>query len=165
MKNSVYGVLMGFLLLQSCYSFKSTAIDYDVLKTFSVVPFENKSSSAPVGINREFTDKVRDKFRNSTRLSNEPSNGDIVITGYIKEYRTTAAAAQPGITTALQQLDVVVYVKYQNNKQEGKNWDQDFKYQLTFGTEQNFVDIQDALNQEAFDNILDQIFNKAFSGW
>lgn len=157
--------------MQGCYSFKGFSIDYTLTKTFSVETFGNKSQGAPPIANIQFTEQLKDRFRNSTRLANDPNNnGDIVLTGYISDFIIRPAAPRPGVdantpVSALQQLEIKVFVSFKNKKEEKKDWEQTFVYPTLFPADTDFSSVQEQLLKESFDNIIEQIFNKAFSDW
>jgi hypothetical protein len=150
--------------LSGCYSFSGTDIDYAKIKTFTVVQFETQAPNAPPALGQVFSERLRDQVRNNTRLSYRASDGDVQFSGAITQYTITAVAPKPGETTALQQLMVGVSVTYAN-KQQAQEWTQTFSYPATYQTGQDFVALQDQLVNEAFENLLDNIFNKAFSNW
>jgi hypothetical protein len=147
-----------------CYSFSGTDIDYAKIKTFTVLQFETQAPNAPPALGQIFSERLRDQVRNNTRLTYRASGGDVQFSGSITQYTITAVAPKPGETTALQQLMVGVSVSYAN-KQQGQEWTQSFSYPATYETGQDFAALQDQLVNEAFDNLLDNIFNKAFSNW
>lgn len=153
------------VLFSACYSFKGTDIDYTKTKTFSVSVFQNAASAAPAATNIQFTEQLKDKIRNDTRLRYTTIGGDLEFSGSITKYQITALAPKPGETTALQQLEIGINVKCYNVKDEDKSWEQTFSYPAQFASGQDLSSVQDALINEAFTNILENIFNKAFTNW
>jgi hypothetical protein len=146
-----------------------TDIDYTQVKTFRVLQFENKVPNAPANIHVQFTEALRDKVRNNTRLKQESTGGDIELSGEVNEYVITSVAPKPGEnapTSALQQLQIGVSVTYKNRKQQGKDWEsKSFRYQVQFNTSDDFNAVQDRLIKDCFETILENTFNAAFSNW
>jgi len=62
-------------------------------------------------------------------------------------------------------LDVKIKVKFENSKHEKENWENTFGYYADFSAEQSLFDVQDELIKEIFDQILEDIINKAFNNW
>lgn len=153
------------LFCAGCYSFSGTDIDYAKIKTFTVLPFENKAPNAPPALGQIFSERLRDQVRNNTRLLYRNTDADVEFSGAISQFNITAVAPKPGETTALQQLLVGVTVTYVNKRQSDQEWTQTFTYPATYQTGQDFATLQDQLTNEAFENILDNVFNKAFSNW
>lgn len=154
------------LSVQGCYTFNNASVDYTKLKTFTVTQFEVKAPNAPATMGQEFSEQLRDKVRNNTRLSYLPSaNADVEFSGTVTTFAITAVAPKPGEITSLQQLQIGVYVEFKNKKEEGKDWSNTFSYPATYETGQDFAAVQEQLTQEAFENIIENVFNKSFADW
>ena len=100
MKNNTISfilLLIGCVFLQTgCYSFRGVSIDPNT-KTYSVALFTNNTPAAPPILAQQFTEKLKDKIRNNTRLSLVNTEGaDLSFTGQISGYDVTALAPQPG---------------------------------------------------------------------
>ncbi|MFZ1749272.1 MAG: LPS assembly lipoprotein LptE [Saprospiraceae bacterium] len=151
--------------LQSCYSFKGIAIPPDI-KTYYVDNFLNNAASAPGDVNQRFSESLRAKIRNESRLIYREQNADIEFSGTISEFRLTPEAPQAGNTVALNKLQIFVSVNYVNHKDESKNWNnKQFSFFRTFESDQDFISIQDNLITEIFKQLMENIFNEAFTGW
>jgi hypothetical protein len=151
--------------LSSCYSFKGITIPSDV-NTYFVDNFQNNALGAPGDINQRFSEALRAKIRNESRLSYNEQNPDIEFSGNIVRFTITPEAPQAGNTVALNKLEIAVAVDYVNNKDESKNWKaKQFTFFRTFGSDQDFISIQDGLIDEIFKQLMENIFNEAFTGW
>jgi Lipopolysaccharide-assembly len=160
-KWSICGMILAGLFLQ-CYSFKGVSIDSDV-KTFSVSLFANNVPAAPPTIQLTFSEKLREKVRNNTRLQMSGSEGDLTFTGSIDEYTVIAVAPQPGQSAPFNQLKIVVNVELVNSKNEKGNWKQAFGFQSNFDGSKSLLTVQEQLIKEISDKIVQDIFNKAFT--
>ncbi|MFT5764518.1 MAG: hypothetical protein ACI8X3_001949, partial [Saprospiraceae bacterium] len=67
--------------------------------------------------------------------------------------------------TAFNRLDVTVNVEFINNKDETQNWVQPFSYFSDFESDQNFLTVQDGLVETINNQLVEDIFNKAFTNW
>jgi Txe/YoeB family toxin of Txe-Axe toxin-antitoxin module len=148
----------------ACYSFKGIAIPEDV-NTYFVSNFQNNVPQAPGDINQRFSEALRAKIRNESRLVYNESNPDIEFSGSIVGFRLTPEAPQAGNTVALNKVEIVVSVDFKNNKSEDKSWKKQFSYFRTYGSDQDFISIQDGLIAEIFKQLMENIFNEAFTGW
>jgi len=112
---------------------------------------------------------TKNKVLNNTRLSYREEEGDIQLKGNIVGYTVTALAPQPNQTVALQRLTIKVSVDYKNIKlkkdEENSAWTQTFSRFADFGSDQDLVSVEEQLIQEIYDQVLEDVFNKAFSGW
>ncbi len=165
MKKVFFLSLLICLTGTGCYSFKGITIPTDV-QTFFVDNFQNNAIAAPGDISQRFAEALRTKIRNESRLVYNEQKPDLEFTGTISRFSLTPEAPQAGNTVALNKLEIVIAVDFTNNKDESKNWkNKQFSFFRTFGSDQDFISIQDGLIKDIFDQILENIFNEAFTGW
>lgn len=157
-------VLLFLIVFSSCYSFKGIAIPPNV-NTFFVENFNNAVPQAPADINQRFSEALRAKIRNESRLTYNEQKPDIEFSGEISGFRLTPEAPQAGNTVALNKLEISVSVSFVNNTDETKNWKKTFSFFRTFESDKDFVSIQDNLISEIFRQLTENIFNDAFTGW
>jgi len=156
------------LISQACtVSLINTGIDYTVLQSFSLEQFEVKNSNAPPTSGQTFSEQLKDRILNNTRLQYQDEDGDIQFDGNVTGYDITALAPQADQTVAFQRLTIQLTINYKDLKQTdgSKDWNQTFSRFANFSAEQDLSSVEDALIQEIYDQILDDVFNKAFSGW
>lgn len=158
----IFVVLMG--IMQGCYSFRGISIDPEV-NTFFVGDFEITAPNAPITISQDFAEALRDKIRLETRLTLADIDPDIEFTGAIVTYNVTALDPQPGEFTALNRLQIGVRIEYLSNKNKDDKWQQTFSFFEDFPADQNLIDVEENLISLIFDQLTEDIFNRAFSDW
>lgn len=161
--------LFAFLLLplfSGCYSFKGISIDPDV-KTFFVQNFESIAVNAPPTLALDFTEKLKDKIRSESRLVLNSENPDVEFTGRVTGFNVVPVAPKPGEVVALNQLKIIVAIKYINNKNEKKSWptERSKSHFAEFSNEADLLSVQDQLIDIIMKQVLDDIFNEAFNDW
>ena len=159
--------IFSFLLLagmSSCYSFRGVSISPDV-STFFIDDFELTAPNAPVTLNQDFSEALRDKIRRETRLSLIEVDPDLIFGGSITTYNVTALDPVVGERTALNRLTIGIRVKYESMKDKEDNWQQNFSFFNDFSADQNLADIENQLIETIFEQITEDIFNRAFSNW
>lgn len=161
--------LLAFLcLFSSCYSFRGISIPPEVL-TFSVEDFDDRSLEQVPGLAPDFTQALKDRIRNESRLEEVPNGevADIEFSGFISRFETVSLAPQPDATTALSQLKIYIKiaVQYKEEKFIEDEFDQTFNFGLEYPADQNLLDLQDDLIPQIFDQITTDVFNKAFTNW
>ena len=151
------------LSFSSCYSFKGVTIAPDT-KTFTVNLFTNNASAAPPNLAQSFTEKLKDKIRNNTRLNLvNTEGGDLIFSGSVVGYDVVAVAPQPNQPAAFNQLRITIAVDLLDSKNEKGSRKQQFSFQADFPGTSQLLQVQDQLIKQITDKILEDIFNKAFT--
>lgn len=156
------------LIVTSCYSFKGISIPPDV-NSFYIEPFTLRASNAPGGLQIDFADRLNNKINNESRLVYNDTSPDIEFSGSISSFRVSAVAPQQNAdglaTTAFNRLNITVAISYINNTDEEDTWDQSFSFFQDFESTEDLSNVQDDLIDAIFEQILEDIFNKAFTNW
>ena len=160
-----------YFLLNSCtVSLKSTGIPVTI-NTFFVEEFDNTASNVVPTLSYDFSQALIDKIRNESRLNYVETDPDVIFSGVISRYQVTSVAPEEnnGIaTTAFNRLEMGVQVNYINNKEDDpkkKEWSQLFSFFVDFESDQNLLDVQESLIEALNDQLVEDIFNKAFTDW
>ncbi|MFK7798563.1 MAG: LPS assembly lipoprotein LptE [Aureispira sp.] len=169
-KYTILKTLLCLLLAQSCtISLINRSIDYDVLKTFNIDQFGVKASNAPPIIGQQFSEQLKLRVLNNTKLAyvQEERDGDVLFSGDIVGYNIEALAPQADQSAALQRLTIKIDIEYKSPpiKDGSKDWRQTFSRFANFSAEQDLATVETQLITEIYDQIMDDVFNKAFSGW
>lgn len=154
-------VLLSFY---SCYTFTGISIP-DEANTFSIEEFENRAFNAPPNIANTFSESLKDKIRNESKLTYAVSNGDIQFKGSVISFDVSSVAPTAGEVSAFSRLTITVSAEYDSMVEEDVGWKQNFSFFQDYGNEENLLDIQDGLITAIYDQILEDIFNKAFTNW
>ncbi|HRG19400.1 MAG TPA: LPS assembly lipoprotein LptE [Saprospiraceae bacterium] len=170
-RKEVRNILSGYVVLftlgiflSSCYGFKGITIPADV-NTFYVENFDLATPNAPVEIDVQFSEAMRTKIRNQSRLKLREADPDVEFGGQITGYRVTAEAPKEGNTVALNKLEIVVQVQYTNHKNEKENYSRSFSFFRTFEADQDLQSVQEALNKDIINQLTEKIFNETFASW
>lgn len=154
-----------FFLFSSCsIRFNAYDISPDV-KTFSVEQFETTAGNAPPTIGQQFSEQLKQRILNDTKLQYRNNKGDIEFSGSVTSYQISPIAPQPGQTVALQRLTIRMEIDYKSSKQEIKNWSPTFSRFADFSAEADLSAVENQLVREIYTQIIEDVFNKAFSNW
>ena len=166
MKKLVYSVGLFTVLLWTtgCYSFQGISIQPET-KTFFVAQFDNNARTVVPTLSQDFTENLKRKLLDETRLVFNNINPDIEFIGEISQYRITSEAPTADETSAISRLTIQVSVEYVNNKKEEDKWKQNFSFFQDYPSDQNILDIQDQLIETISDQLVEDIFQKAFTNW
>jgi len=158
-------LLVLFIGLNAC-TFKFN--DYDIspdVKTFSVEQFETTAGNAPPTIGQQFSEQLKQRILNDTKLQYRDSKGDIEFLGAITSYEISPIAPQPGQTVALQRLTLRMDIECKSSKQVIKNWSPSFSRFADFAADADLSAVEERLVKEIYTQIIEDVFNKAFSNW
>ncbi len=155
---------LSLLMAAGCYSFKGISIPPDI-NTFYVVNFTNNAPNAPVEADIQFSEALRTKIRNESKLKLRDVDPDITFEGEITRYEVLAESPQEGNTVALNKLIIDVKVRYTNNRNEKDKYDRIFSFFRTFPGDQDLQTVQASLNKDIFNQLTERIFNDTFTTW
>ncbi len=147
-----------------CYSFKNASVSPD-LNYFFVDDFQITARNAPPTIDTDFEEALKNKIRSESRLELDREKAQILFSGSVSGYTVQALAPEPGETVALNRLQITVNIKYEDLASEEKSWNQSFNEYAEFSSDQLISDVEDELLITIFEQITENIFNKAFGDW
>ncbi|MDX1476427.1 MAG: LPS assembly lipoprotein LptE [Saprospiraceae bacterium] len=148
----------------SCYTFQGFSIDPS-LTTFYVSDFRSTVSNAPPTIGQTFTESLKEKVLRESRLEANDEDPDIEFSGTVSNFRVSSVSPEPGEFAALNRLEISIALQYTNHRDDEASWSQTFSHFEDFPAQQNLLDVQDELIENIFEQILEDIFNKAFTNW
>lgn len=158
-------MLIGFLLLQSCYTLSGSSIDPN-WHTIRIATFPNYAPYQNPNLSREFTDALQDIFNNRTRLNlTNDEEADLILEGEITTYQQTSVAIQANEIAGQNRLTVGVRVRYQNTKDESKSFDKSFSAYEDFDANQTLQQAENALLDSILEQLTTQIFNAIAMDW
>jgi hypothetical protein len=138
------------------------------MKTIRVDFFENNAALVVNNLSTQFTEALKDRIRNTTRLAIVTGDADASMSGSITDYNIapvsiTASSNNVAPIAGASRLTITVSVKYTSTVDKKDSFDASFtKYQDFTGDinaqEQTLIT---AINKQ----LIEDIFNKAFANW
>jgi hypothetical protein len=138
------------------------------MKTIRVDFFENDAALVVNTLSQQFTEALKDRIRNTTRLSIVRVDGDAVMSGAITDYNISpvsinATANNVAPIAGASRLTISVRVKYVYDA------DKKLSFEETFTKSEDFTgDIasrEQGLIADINKQLTEDIFNKAFANW
>ena len=159
-------LLMSLVSCTTCkYGFKDAAPIPVEIKTFRVNYLENKAQYVNTQLSPQLTEQVKQKIRNTTRLSqtnNDDAHYD--ISGFVSQYYTTTVSISNNNSSG-NRLTVGFHLVFKNTLDETKSFEADLLRTFDFSASLSLQDAERTLNTDIVKNITDEIFNKIFSNW
>ena len=147
------------------YDMKGGA-DIDIrIKTFSVQYFNNRAMRVEPSLSQKFTDALKEYMESNTKLRLVNTIGDVDFSGEITGYDIQSVAISAGDLSAKTRFTITVRVKYINSVNPDDNFDTSFSRYRDFESTQAFGSVEASLSEEIINEIIEQIFNKAFVNW
>ena len=152
------------LMWSGCYSFRDVSIDPSVT-TYYVEQFTDNALNAQPALAQRLAEDLKEKIRTESRLVFNDTDPNIEFKGIIVRYDVTSEAPQPGETTALNRLTITTAIEYINNVNEEKGWKKNFSFFFDFPSSQDLSSVEDEAVQAISDQMMEDIFNAAFTDW
>lgn len=133
--------------------------------SFSVQYFDNRAPLINPTLSQEFTEGLKDRITNESRLKLVPNTGDVDFSGEITGYDIRPMAIQADAVSAETRLSMTVKVRYKNYKDPKQNWESTFSAYGDFDSSRNINDVEAELTKQMVEEITENIFNKAFADW
>lgn len=153
--------------LQQCkvtYSFSGVNISTEV-ETYTVEYFPNRAPIVQAQLSQLFTDALIDKIESNTGLNLAESGGDVHFSGEITNYETRPTAITGQETAARNRLTITVRVRYSNSVEPELDYDSSFSRYEDYDASQNLSDVENELIELILEDLVEDIFNRAFVNW
>jgi len=151
-------------VISSCYTLNGISISEET-QTYYVEQFEVSAIEAPAEIGQQFSERLKQKINNNTRLATNDENPDVDFVGSIVGYSVTPEAPNANNQADLNRLTIRISVEYTDSMTEKNSYTNTFTDFEVFNQDENLLEIQDRLLEAIFERIAEEAFNKAFSNW
>ena len=159
--------LFFIILLQGCkvtYSFSGASISPEV-KTINILYFQNRASLVHPGLSQFITDELMDKCRAQTNLEFTNDIADVTFGGEISDYKTKPLTVSGNATAAMNRFTISVRVKFTNVIEPDFSYEQTFTRYEDYDSAQDLSSVEQELTERIVEQIIEDIFNRAFVNW
>ena len=160
----LFGISLSIVLGTACYSFTGASIPPNI-RTFSVDMFQNRATMINPVLSSEFTDGLRTYISSRSSLREVDDMPDIEISGEITAYTLTPMAAQADAQAALQRFSITINVNFANNVTPADSFAQRFTAFRDFDSSIDFNSVEEGFMMEIIDQIINEVFMRAFGNW
>ena len=152
-------------LFTSCvYSFTGTTLSPN-LKTITVNNFTLQTAGGPANLPLTLNERLKEYYQRYTNLKVVPANGDLLMDGTISGYELLAIAPTAQDQAGLNRLQITVQVRFTNNRDDTKSFDQPFSFYKDFPQNQTLTQNEARLVPLILDQIVLDVFNKTAADW
>jgi hypothetical protein len=135
------------------------------VQSYSVDYFPNRAPIVQAQLSQLFTDALMDKIQANTSLDLANTGGDVHFSGEITKYETRPTAITGEETAARNRLTIAVRVEYTNLLEPDLDYDTSFSRFEDYDASQNLSDVENELIELIVENLIEDIFNRAFVSW
>ena len=165
---SILLLLPVLVLFNSCSVKLSGESIPPTMKTVNVLFFENTAPLVIPSLSQDFTEALKTRIRNQTRLNITQNDPNAVFEGRITGYDIRPIALQNNNNPSAggNRLTIRVSVKYTNNIEPKQSFEESFEKYRDFTLGSQSVDvIQLSLIKDVNLQLTEDIFNRAFAQW
>jgi hypothetical protein len=158
---------LAILSVASCFNIKYSSTGATPPgKTFSVQFVENQARLVEPGLSQQFTDALKDYVQSNSSLKMVTGTGDNDFEAVISGYEpSTPATIVAGDVAAQNKFTVTIKVKYICNINPDLDFEASFTRFRMYSAESGFEDVKSDLTTEIIDEILEDIYKRAFVNW
>lgn len=172
MKKSIINILsvLTLLVFNGCKFYNFSGASTGTAETFQVNFFQNLAGQSPgstiePGLDRDFTNALQDLISSLTSLNLTNTSGDLLYEGEIVEYRVAPMTASANQTAAENRLTMTVNVRFYNKTKEDADFEQRFSFFFDFPGTSLLESVKSEAQEEIFDRITQDIFNRSLADW
>lgn len=156
-----------FFALSGCKIALDSASIPAEMKTVNVLVFDNNAPLVVPYLSSQFTEELKTRIRNQTRLSITTNDPQGVFSGNITGYSITPEAIVDNNrpTADANRLTIRIQVKYTNNLNPKLSFEESFERYKVFKLVGSLQSIEQGLIKDVTAQLTEDIFNKAFAQW
>lgn len=157
-------------LMNGCGLYNFSGASTGTAESFQVNFFQNFAGQSPgstiePGLDRDFTNALQDLISSLTSLNLTSNNGDLLYEGEIIEYRVAPITATANQIAAQNRLTISVNVRFFNNTKEDSDFEQRFSFFFDFPGTSLLENVKNEAQEEIFERITQDIFNRSLADW
>lgn len=157
-------LLCASITLMGCKYYSFTGISTDA-SSFQVNFFQNNAPLVEPGLDRDFTNELRNIIMNQTSLELKTANGDLIYDGEIVEYNVSPMSATADQTAAQNRLTIGVQVNFTDTRDSEKDFSQRFSFYYDYPATSQLSSVKTAAHDEILERITQDIVNKSLGDW
>ncbi|MFI3315465.1 MAG: LptE family protein [Rikenellaceae bacterium] len=165
LRKAVAGLLL--CCLSACtfsYSFTGASIPVEA-KTFSVEQIQNIATMVAPILASTFTDELKLRMSQQTRLSQVNEGGDLAFSGEVINYTSTPTAVTGDEYASMNRLTITAKIRFTNKYDQATDFEKTFSAYQDYDSSQLLQTVETTLITELVEQLVDDIFNAAVSNW
>jgi hypothetical protein len=116
-------------------------------------------------LDQQLAEDFRNKIRLNSRLRADDTNPHIEFKGTLVDFRITSEAPNANNRVALNRLTITLAIEYIDNKTDAEGWKRNFSFFYDYPANTDFSSVEEEAISTISDQLMEDIFNAAFSNW
>lgn len=162
---SIFTLLLAVNVPPKCSISQSGASIDPRIETYYVGPFINNSDASLPNLDQQLAEDLRNKIRLNSRLRQNDTNPDIEFQGTLVGFRITSEAPSANNRVAINRLTITLAIEYIDNKTDDKGWKKNFSFFYDYNANTDFSSVEEEAISTISTQLMEDIFNAAFSNW
>jgi hypothetical protein len=146
------------------YTMSGASIPVGV-KSASIQYFQNRASIIQPQLSQAITDALIDKCKAQTSLKIVTGLGDVNFEGEITDYSAKPTTVGADAQAATNRFTISVRVKFTNSIDPTFSYEQTFSRYEDYNSSSELSSVEKDLSEKIVDQLVEDIFNKAFVNW
>ncbi len=154
------------ILINSCgiYSFSGASIPENA-ETINIYYIKNNADLIQPNLSNLLTETLINKCQAETDLTITNELGDLLFSGKITKYEIQPVSIQNNEIAAQNRLTISVTINYINNLDSSLSFEKNFTDYVDFDSNSILSEIEEELSIIIVNNLVEDIFNSAFTNW
>jgi hypothetical protein len=134
-------------------------------KSCQVNYIENRAELVNPTLSYQMTEALKDKIQSNTSLTLLNNNADVLFEGDITGYSVSPQAVTAAGVASKDRLTVTVKIKFTNEVKPENSFEKSFSRFYEYSSTTSFSSVESTAVEEILKELMDDIFNGAFSTW
>ena len=135
------------------------------IETYYVGPFDNNSDASLPNLDQQLAEDLRNKIRLNSRVRQDDTNPDIEFKGTLVDFRISSEAPGADNRVSINRLTITLAIEYIDNKTDAEGWKKNFSFFYDYNARTDFSSVEEDAISTIYTQLMEDIFNAAFSNW
>lgn len=162
---SIFTLLLSANVTTKCSISQSGASIDPRIESYYVPPFVNNSDASLPNLDQQLAEDLRNKIRLNSRLRQDDTNPDIEFLGTLVDFRISSEAPNANNRVAINRLTITLAIEYIDNVTDAEGWKRNFSFFYDYNANTDFASVEEEAISTISTQVMEDIFNAAFSNW
>jgi hypothetical protein len=162
------GMILLMLFFSGCFRYGFTGASIpEGIKTIYIPFFADQASSSVANLSNELNDALINRFikKSSLNSASRRQNADAILEGSINSYSNAPFSISGNSQASQNKVTISVHAKFKFAKKKKPEWNKTFSGSSTYDPNKDPIEGENKAAQEALEEIANNMFNDAVSGW